>query len=368
MNLTVSIADQNFERAKSLGILNVSLNLLRRLSRHPGVDALSVLSNHTLRDRLALGPDAQVTEHDLPLRSPVHRIFWDQWQVYTEAARTGHPWLFLPKGYASFLRPCPVHLAVEINDGMNDHYRRHYPRAVSPLELHYFIASMKAALRHANLLFTISDFTRDEVLRLATEFKITAPPVITMGIGFSDDDPVLRGGAGGDTPRRDIVALVSRWPHKKTRMLLDLLAAWRTESPFDGTIHLIGALPDGVTPPPGTTFLPRPSNERYGELLRTARAVIFTSEYEGFGMPPVEATLCGAAAVYSDIPVAREVMGTAGFPFTNHDPDSFATALNHALATPPATIAAWAADLRARHHWDRVADRVLAGLKEHTPR
>lgn len=367
MNLTVSIADQNFNQAKSLGILNVSLNLLRRLSRHPGVDGLSVLSNRSLHNQLDLGPGAVVTEHDLPLHSRGHRILWDQWRVYTEAARAGRSWLFLPKGYASFVRRCPVNLAVEINDGMNDHYRRHYPGAVSPLELHYFLASIKAALRRANVLFTISDFTRSEVLRLAAEFNIDPPPVITMGVGFADDDPVLRGDGTGE-PRRDLVALASRWPHKKTRMLLDLLAAWRAETSFDGDLYLVGALPAGIEVPPGATFLPRPSNERYGKLLRRARAVIFTSEYEGFGMPPVEATLCGAAAVYSDLPVTREVMGEAGFPFTNDDPGSFAHALNRALSAPPATIAAWASALRTRHHWDLVADRLLTGLKEHAPR
>jgi glycosyltransferase involved in cell wall biosynthesis len=46
-------------------------------------------------------------------------------------------------------------------------------------------------------------------------------------------------------------------------------------------------------------------------LYRRASAVLLTSEAEGFGFPVIEALACGAAVVASDIPVLREVGGTA---------------------------------------------------------
>jgi len=33
-----------------------------------------------------------------------------------------------------------------------------------------------------------------------------------------------------------------------------------------------------------------------------ARTIVYFSDYEGFGMPPVEAVIAGTNAVYSDLP------------------------------------------------------------------
>jgi glycosyltransferase involved in cell wall biosynthesis len=93
-----------------------------------------------------------------------------------------------------------------------------------------------------------------------------------------------------------------------------------------------------------------------------ARVVLYFSDYEGFGRPPVEAVLAGAAPVYSSIPATREVMGHCGFPFDNSSYESFAAALRQALVTPPDQIHAWADQLLARHNWKAVANRVLTAL------
>lgn len=367
MDLTFSIADQNFHRTKSLGILNLSLSLLRNLSRRPELDGgITVLSNSSLQDNVQVPATVSVRLHDLPLRGMAGRILWDQWGVYGAARATGRRWLLLPKGYASFTRRCPVRLAAIVSDAMNDHYRRHHPGAVSWRELAYFKYSLAATFRTARVIFTISDFSRSELLRLAAESGLRSPPIHTIGVGFSDEDPILRGGEDRASGRlRDgVTALVSRWPHKLTPMVVAQLAAWRAAARYTGPIHLVGALPDGLPVPEGMSFLPRPSNEEYAELLRSSQAVVFASEYEGFGMPPVEAMLCGAAPVFSELPVTREVMEGTGFPFLNHQPDSFLQAMNHAMAAAPAQLRTWAAALRARHTWDRAGDVTLRGLME----
>jgi glycosyltransferase involved in cell wall biosynthesis len=55
--------------------------------------------------------------------------------------------------------------------------------------------------------------------------------------------------------------------------------------------------------------LPRQEGSTIADLYRRARAVLVTSEAEGFGLPVVEALACGAVVVGSDIPVLREVGG-----------------------------------------------------------
>ena len=48
-------------------------------------------------------------------------------------------------------------------------------------------------------------------------------------------------------------------------------------------------------------------NERLKQLLAKARVLVQPSLYEGFGIPPLQALLCGTHAVISDIPVFKEI-------------------------------------------------------------
>lgn len=75
------------------------------------------------------------------------------------------------------------------------------------------------------------------------------------------------------------------------------------------------------------------------ELLRTCRAVVSCSRYEGFGMPVLEALVHGAPLVCSDIPPHREIVDDLGgrdAVFVDpRSPDSIARGLLAVLAAPP---------------------------------
>ena len=49
-----------------------------------------------------------------------------------------------------------------------------------------------------------------------------------------------------------------------------------------------------------------------GAVYRRASLVVLPSEEEGFGLPVIEAMTCGTPVVASDLPVLREVGGSAG--------------------------------------------------------
>jgi glycosyltransferase involved in cell wall biosynthesis len=147
---------------------------------------------------------------------------------------------------------------------------------------------------------------------------------------------------------------------------VEFLSRWGRENPSNEKTHWIGSFPPGLELPslPGFRKHPRLPEREFRDLMDGARVVVFTSEYEGFGRPPVEAILAGACPVYSDIPATREVMSGCGCPFDNGDYPSFAAALRKALATTPAQLRAWANQLLARHNWDAVVDRIVAALSQ----
>lgn len=53
-------------------------------------------------------------------------------------------------------------------------------------------------------------------------------------------------------------------------------------------------------------------------LYAAAKAMIYLSDYEGFGLPPLEAALAETPVITSDIPVVREVMGDAAIFIKNN--------------------------------------------------
>ena len=74
-------------------------------------------------------------------------------------------------------------------------------------------------------------------------------------------------------------------------------------------------------------------------LIARREALVFPSEYEGFGAPVVEAMALGTPVVCSDHPALREVVGDAAIVLPD-DVDAWAGALDEVDAAAPSSIAA----------------------------
>ena len=372
LDLSYSLADQEFFHTKSLGVWNVSTQLLGHLARHPEVEKLTIFTNHTQTSLPPFGEKATFEQHNAAVSRRWGRgwgrVWWDQWGVYSAAKRSGNSWLFLPKGFSPIYRKCPVRLAAYVHDAMHDHYLTHrkaYNRSPLAREAGYFLRSLRATLREAEVIFTNTDFTRTEVLRLAREWHLPTPDVVTAGIGFEVFNPRLN----GNGQRKRIVVLAGPWPHKCTPLAVEWMQRWVGLRAFAGGVDWIGALPPDTTiaPRPGWKHHPRLSQNDYEQVLGHAAVVVYFSAYEGFGMPPVEGTLAGAAAVYSALPAMREVMNGCGYGFNNDSFEEFAHRMDQALQTSPEQLAAWQQLLSARHSWALVADRIARQLLARQP-
>ena len=104
-----------------------------------------------------------------------------------------------------------------------------------------------------------------------------------------DDYLLWVGGLQTPDPRKRIAAL-ARAPRELPLVLVGATKPWARE------------LPD-------VTLTGRVSDEDLAAIYSGARALVFPSDDEGFGLPTVEALACGTPVVASDIPVLREVLG-----------------------------------------------------------
>jgi alpha-1,3-rhamnosyl/mannosyltransferase len=91
----------------------------------------------------------------------------------------------------------------------------------------------------------------------------------------------------------------------------------------------------------------------------------FLSEYEGFGLTPLEALAAGVPIVVLDTPVAREVYGRAAEFVDTGDINGMSAAILRYLQSRDAAQEqlSLAPEVLARYSWDRAADETLAGIE-----
>jgi glycosyltransferase involved in cell wall biosynthesis len=104
---------------------------------------------------------------------------------------------------------------------------------------------------------------------------------------------------------------------------------------------------------------------RLQELYRSARALVYPSLYEGFGLPVLEAMTFGCPVVTSPLSSLPEVGGDAALYVNPRDPQAIADALER-LVLEPELAKSLASRGRARANlfsWERTARETLAAYR-----
>ena len=103
------------------------------------------------------------------------------------------------------------------------------------------------------------------------------------------------------------------------------------------------------------------SEEELASLYARARGFVFLSEYEGFGLTPLEALAAGVPIVVLDTPVAREIYGDAAAYVARPDAELIAGALDRVLfdESERVRILSKATAVLSQYSWRDCAVKVL---------
>jgi glycosyltransferase involved in cell wall biosynthesis len=110
---------------------------------------------------------------------------------------------------------------------------------------------------------------------------------------------------------------------------------------------------------PDVTLTGAVTDEELAAIYTGAHALVFPSDEEGFGLPPVEALACGTPVAACDVPALREVLDGRAELAEVDDLDGLirtAESLRRPASDPPA----WSWQDAAEATWDVYAEAVRA--------
>ena len=157
--------------------------------------------------------------------------------------------------------------------------------------------------------------------------------------------------------------------HKRLPWLLETLAQCQEHFPLNSSVAIVGNYdnPDrwhqllaDLGLEHRVVFTGRVSDEELAALYTKARALILPSLDEGFGMPTLEALLCGTEVIVPDTPVLREVAGSAGHYYGVYDQNQLGQFITQAFQ---GVLPAQAKYFQNRFDWDASAHQFLDLLK-----
>jgi glycosyltransferase involved in cell wall biosynthesis len=269
--------------------------------------------------------------------------------------------MYYPNYMLPILHPPSVRSVVMLTEDIYREMRN--PRLLLRYRLAYRLFAAGWAARHATKILAISRSSRDALAREGIPPERIAVNTLAIGAPSQVAKP----------EQSDVLFVGQAFERRHLRETLAAFAVLVGEFP-NLTMRIIG--PDKYDPP----FVADAIRNLNSALKRTAvrwdaqvpedvlaaayagaRCLVYVSDAEAFGLPPLEALSYHVVPVVSDAPVTREIFGTHASYAADGGVESIAEAIRRAFtdASLRARITAAAPGIIARYRWDAHAERFL---------
>lgn len=348
------------------GISHYIINLIQALAEIDSENHYVIF--HSRKDTHSYLPEKATNFHRSNLWTPCHHKF-ERWTLSGELSMHGldvmHSPDFIPPAFGARSK------IITIPD-INFYYN---PEYLSKESRRYYLGQIEWAVREADHITTISHHTSHDLIeRLGvphdkvTTIHLAADPLYSLrqdpsSISLTLERFALSEGfilfVGTLSPRKNISTLLNGY-----RLLLDQTkidaqlvlvgsSGWRSEMILEeiknlSLTHMVSHL-EGL------------SDDTLARLYSAAGVFVLPSYYEGFGLPAVEAMLCGCPVIASNRGALPEVVADAGLLLDPDDIDAWAGAIENVLGdmTVRARMIA-AGKIQARKFsWNATAKKTL---------
>ena len=319
MKIAIDFFKQIKGSGKSIGIYNVSYNIIKSISKiykkkYSDVEILVFCNEYNIKDLKDFDIDL-VKIDKLNPNKKIDCILWELLLVNKYLKKYNIDSVFFPRGY----RPlkCKVHNTILVHDMIPFYYNENYPKVFNKIENFYIMNRLRRSIETANQVITISEASKKDIKKYCKvdEKNIS---IIYNGIDYIDSNKF-------DNQKENyVVAMTSMLPHKN---LLGIVKSYERyvdieSNPLDLKIigvndEILKKLVDennidskALNKISCVRYLA--SNDDLYTLVSKAKAFIFLSLIEGFGLPPIEAMAVNTPVICSNLSSMPEVVKDAG--------------------------------------------------------
>lgn len=195
---------------------------------------------------------------------------------------------------------------------------------------------IRTAVKKSERIITVSEYTRDAITK---EFGVAESKVV---VTYEAAEAETKEGQEIDFPAHGIVKpyflyVGNAYPHKNLEMLLNVFADLRKKG-MEAQLVLVGKADyfyDRLRAEAGrrglldgdVIFYGYAEDSELPTLYANARAYVFPSLLEGFGLPPLEAMQYGTPVLASNSSCLPEILGKAAAYFNPEDAEDMSTAM-----------------------------------------
>jgi glycosyltransferase involved in cell wall biosynthesis len=246
-----------------------------------------------------------------------------------------------------------------------------FPRAYSALFVFWYRLLFIVQGRLSARLLTVSEFSKAQIVK---HLKVQSDKV---GIVHSAADHMIQQPTDDDiltklrlTPDGYLIAVGSTNPTKNFNRLVEAFSGITDSSARlvivgDSNVSVFGKNVETMQGDTRIILAGRLNDSELKSLYKNARAYIFPSVYEGFGLPPIEAMLCNCPVIAARAASIPEICGAGAAYFNPMSVESIRDAINRALQDDH-----WLNYLRIegkkraeRYTWNNAATELLRQLE-----
>lgn len=268
---------------------------------------------------------------------------------------------------------------------LHDLLLRHLPRSARISTRNPFMAAIKRfgyritlslAVFKSKVILVPTRFVAEDVARF---YLKAGKKIVVTGEGMIRHSLFPKDITERPPQMKYLLYVGSAYPHKGLDLLID---AWQEIEEQHPGLHLLIAgqedefmrrLQDLARRKKlaRVRFLGFVKEEELSQLYRDALAFVFPSEFEGFGLPPLEALEAGCPVIASDAAALPEVLGPEGaIFFQSGSRTGILKAVERVLQSPESArrqAAAVLPELRERHDWVKAAEKTLRAYSSLRP-
>ncbi len=337
---------------KSIGIYNLAKTLVTYMgaeNKKRGMEhEICVLGNSLNRSEFEVPGVTFIQIEKDPLDRKTF-LLWELFGVTGEAKKLGADKILFPRGYRPLFYSGKD--TIIIHDLIPFYYDKHFPGYFGKFENAYIMNRLKASIKGADRVITISDYSKKDIERLVpgSRQKIR---VINNGLNdiktntlkngedkpLFEEDGTVKLHPIDECPVEFIAAVTSKLPHKNAEGILKAYDLYFKNEEKPLPLVIVGIKDTYEYESKKVIHSSAAKNvicyEYIGnyadlcDLIKGAQFFLFLSLIEGFGFPPLEAMQLGCPVISSNRTSLEEVLGDAAIPVDPQNASEVADAMS----------------------------------------